>query len=89
MKIKTKEYCERCPWFDHILGYLEPTDPYWQEYDAKCACEDCPDREECETTGPKDIAGCLAQAIIRKRKIQDNEAKQMREKVRQYCDRRL
>ncbi|TET42280.1 MAG: hypothetical protein E3J66_03875 [Dehalococcoidia bacterium] len=80
-KIKTQEYCEKCPWFDHALGYLEPSNPYWQQNDVRCACEDCPSREECETNGPKNIVACLADAIIRERKLQNSEAKQVREKI--------
>lgn len=63
MKIMTKEYCEACPWFDHKLGYLEESDPYWESDKARCACQDCAYRQECEATGPKDILTCLVLAL--------------------------
>jgi len=58
MQIMTRKYCERCPWFNATLGYLEPDDPTWTPED-KCACKDCKLRPECETSGPKDMLTCL------------------------------
>ncbi|MBA7571612.1 hypothetical protein ES708_13378 [subsurface metagenome] len=63
MEIMTKEYCEACPWFNHALGYLEESDPYWETQKTRCACQDCTYRQECEATGPKDILTCLVLAL--------------------------
>lgn len=58
MEIMTKEYCQACPWFNHALGYLKESDPYWELHKG-CACQDCAYRQECEATSPKDVLTCL------------------------------
>lgn len=66
MKIMTQEYCERCPWFNHSLGYLEDSD-YWESHKSGCACQDCTYRQECEATGPKDLLTCLVLGLDERR----------------------
>jgi len=65
-KIMTKEYCERCPFFDAPLGYLEPDHPYWKQQPTECACKECLDREHCEQYGPKTLRECIKSEIIRR-----------------------
>ncbi len=64
MKIMTKEYCERCPFFNHNLGYIEAGAPYWQKYPANCVCAKCPHRTECEQQGPRQLSECIKEEIL-------------------------
>lgn len=59
MEVMTREYCERCPWFDANLGYLEADHSYWESNNSSCVCKDCFMRSECEITGPKDSLTCV------------------------------
>ncbi len=66
LEIMTRKYCERCPWFDEALGYIEQPAPYWKGRKDGCACRNCPDRQQCEATGPKSKEDCLMAEIRRR-----------------------
>jgi hypothetical protein len=75
MKVETREYCEKCPFFDHNLGWKEASDPYWETHIAGgCACRNCPDRLDCEANGPKDLRSCLTSELLRRGHPEDEIA---------------
>ncbi len=75
MRVMTKEYCVRCPFFDHSLGWLEPDDPYWGKQSTECACSNCSDREQCEENGPKSLLECLTRTIAKDRSWDETKRK--------------
>jgi len=67
----TREYCQKCPWFNATMGYLGPEDSRWTA-DDRCVCKDCKLRSQCEELGPKNIVTCLILTEERFRKYLSN-----------------
>jgi hypothetical protein len=77
--VGTREFCQKCPFFDYKLGWRNPDDSYWKEHLSECACQKCVFRKECEDKGPKSLIDCLMGAIALKKKLKPNEMAKVEE----------
>jgi hypothetical protein len=59
MKIRSKEYCEACPWYNSDFRWLEMDSSYWKEHVENCMCLKCPARGACMRYGPEKRGDCI------------------------------